>query len=135
MTVLLDTHAAMWSLDDVLSLEAKAAANEAAERGELLLSPVSAWEIGILVSKKRISLAVPVADYVRRLFFESGVTIATFTPEIALASTLLPGAFHRDPADRILVATASAYGAKLMTRDKAIHAYAKKTKHIRCIAC
>jgi len=56
-------------------------------------------------------------------------------PAIAVAATDLPGAFHADPADRILIATAAEYGAQLVTRDKHIREYARVTKHLRCIAC
>jgi len=134
-TILLDTHAAMWSVDALLPRQAQAAVDLAAANNELLISPITAWEIGMLVSKKRLQLEVSTDEYVRRLFGAPSLLVANLTAEIAVASTLLPGTFHADPADRFLIATAAAYGAELMTRDKKIHDYAKKTRHIRCIAC
>jgi PIN domain nuclease of toxin-antitoxin system len=125
----------MWSIDGMLPRHAEALVDAAAASGKLLLSPVSAWEIGTLVSKKRLRLNVAAGEYVHQLFVGTSAAIATLTPNIALASTMLPGDCHNDPMDRLLIATAAAYGAALMTRDKAIQAYAKKTKHIRCIAC
>lgn len=133
--ILLDTHAAMWSAAHALADETQTIIDEAAGRGELLLSPITAWEIGMLFAKGRIRLAVPLEEYIRRLFVESDITLALLTPKIAMDSTMLPGTFHQDPADRMIVATAAAYGAILMTRDKAIHTYAKRTKRIQCIAC
>jgi len=133
--ILLDTHASLWITDGTLPPTVTKTIEDAAEREELLLSPITAWEIGVLVSKGRLSLAQSVGEYVRRLFGHPGFVTAALTPAIAAAATTLPGRFHADPADRILIATAAAYGAQLVTRDKAIHDYAKVTKHIRCIAC
>ena len=133
--ILLDTHVAMWTVAGELGRAAAEVVKGAATRGDLLISPISAWEIGLLASKQRIELIAPVGAYIRTLFSQPGVVTATLTPEIAVMSSCLPGTFHADPADRLLIATAAAYGAQLLTRDKAILAYAKATKHIRCIAC
>lgn len=133
-TILLDTHAAIWSARGELPDRFNRVVAEAAERRALLLSPITAWEIGILVSKKRLKLDAPIEEYVNELFAPN-IVVAAFSPMVALKSTTLPGVFHSDPADRVLVATAAAYGAHLMTRDKAILDYAKRTKHIQCIAC
>ncbi|MEO6990589.1 MAG: type II toxin-antitoxin system VapC family toxin [Candidatus Baltobacteraceae bacterium] len=111
------------------------AVDAAAARGELLLSPITAWEIGMLVQKGRLTLATPAPDYVRALFGIPGVVTAALTPAIAVAATNLPGRLHADPADRILVATAAAFEARLVTRDSRLHAYARETKYIRCLAC
>jgi PIN domain nuclease of toxin-antitoxin system len=133
--ILLDTHAALWAASKSLAPEVKATVSAAAERGELLISPISAWEIGVLVRKGRIRLLVPVEEYVRSLFRLTGVVTAQLSPVIALAATTLPGAFHADPADRLLVATAAEYGARFVTRDKKIHAYARATNYLKCLAC
>lgn len=108
---------------------------DAAEREELLLSPITAWEIGMLANRGRIRLDEPAHTYVRDLFVQRGLVVAPITPAIAVAAGELPRTFHGDPADRILIATAAAYGAQLVTRDKAIHEYAKGSKAIRCLAC
>ncbi len=133
--ILLDTHAAVWAADGLLKGEVAALVESAAERDELLLSPITAWEIGLLVRKKRLSLSSTVEDYVRTLFGQPGVVLAGLTPLIAVAATALPQSLLADPADRILIATAAAYGARFVTRDREIRAYAKSTVHIRCIAC
>lgn len=132
--ILLDTHIAVWSANGSLTSAAARTIDAAATRGELLLSPISAWEVGMLVARGRLVLAHAVDDYVRGLFGQAGVVTAALTPAIAAAAALLPAAFPGDPADRMIVATAVAYGAQLVTRDKAIRAYAKATRTLRCIA-
>ena len=134
-TILLDTHAALWSAADKLSPAHQTLILIAGERDCLLMSPVSAWEIGMLVAKGRLRLPVAAADFVNDLFAGTNVTLAALTAEIAFAATTLPGNPHGDPMDRMLIATAAAYDAELMTRDRRIIEYAKKTKYIRCIAC
>jgi PIN domain nuclease of toxin-antitoxin system len=133
--ILLDTHAAIWSAERELSRETQRAIDDAAAHGSLLLSPVSAWEIGMLHTKGRLQVMVPIAEYVRSLFQKANAGIAELTADIALAATTLPGDPHGDPMDRMLIATAAAYGAEFMTHDAQIHAYAKRTKYVRCIAC
>jgi PIN domain nuclease of toxin-antitoxin system len=133
--ILLDTHAAVWAADGRLRAEAATLVEGAAENDELLLSPITAWEIGLLVKKKRLTLASNVEDYVRSLFGQPGVVFAALTPLISVAATVLPETLRADPADRLLIATAAAYGARFVTRDREIRAFARSTGHIRCIAC
>ncbi len=89
----------------------------------------------MLVGKGRLSLAVSTEAYVREMFALSGVVTAAISPTIAVEAAMLPHPMHADPADRILAATAIAYGASLMTRDRRLHAYARAAKTLRCIAC
>lgn len=133
--ILLDTHAAIWAASGTLPKAVARSIDAASERGELLISPITAWEIGVLAQKNRLAFNMPIRDYVRDLFGRPGVVTASLTPMIGLASTMLPGALHGDPADRILVATAAAFGADLVTRDCGLLEYARRTKHIRCIRC
>ena len=89
----------------------------------------------MLVAKGRLQLASGVQDYVRMLFAQKGLIIAALTPAIAGSAAALQGPMHGDPADRILIASAVATGARLMTHDQRIHEFAKSTKHLRCIDC
>lgn len=125
----------MWMAEDRLRREAARQVEEAAARNDLLISPISAWEIGMLVSRRRLFLAMAVEEYVRVLFSHPGVVVAALTPSVALSAAMLPRKTIADPADRILIATAAAYGAHLVTRDRKIHDYAKVTAQLRCIAC
>ncbi|MBV8197779.1 MAG: type II toxin-antitoxin system VapC family toxin [Candidatus Eremiobacteraeota bacterium] len=133
--ILLDTHAAIWAAGHSLKTDARRVVDDAAGRGELLISPISAWEIGMLTRRGKISLTFALEEYVRVLFSQPGVVVAALTPFVALAAATLAEKAIRDPADRILIATATAYGAQLMTRDKKIHAYAKATGALRCLPC
>lgn len=133
--ILLDTHVALWSLFGNLPPATVKVVDAAASRDELLLSPISAWEIGMLVERRRIVLGPPLQEFIRSLFERAGVVTATLTPAIAAHAGALPPTFHGDPADRILVATAAAYGARLATRDRRILDYAKASKSFHCIAC
>lgn len=133
--ILLDTHVAMWLVEGALSRKTTMVLEKAAQSEELLLSPISAWELGMLVRKQRVAVENSIDDYVHALYSRPGVLTATLTPAIAVASTLLSDAVGRDPADRILIATAEAYRARLMTRDARIQQFAKATGRIACLAC
>jgi PIN domain nuclease of toxin-antitoxin system len=125
----------MWMAEDRLRREPARQVEEAAARNELLISPISAWEIGMLISRRRLFLAMAAEEYIRVLFSQPGVVVAALTPSVALAAAMIPNKPIADPADRILIATATAYGAHLVTRDRKIHDYAKATARLRCIAC
>ena len=113
--ILLDTHAALWAFDGKLEPEtARVVVEGAASHGELMISPITAWEIGMLVKKRRLSLALTVEDFVRALFALPGVILAALTPTIAVAAAALPDEVAADPADRFLIATAAAYGARFV---------------------
>lgn len=116
--ILLDTCAALL----IERAELKAAAEEEIERSSragaaVMISPITAWELGMLVSKGRLSLSMPPDQWFNALL-ESGVTLAAMPPEMLIASSFLPGSPLRDPADRIIVATARMYGFRLATRDR-----------------
>ncbi len=106
----------------------------AQKAGALYLSPVSAWEIGVLAQRGKVTLAVSAETYVSRAFSRPGVRIAALTPEIAVRASFLAGQFHADPADRMLVATAILMGLKLVTRDREILRYAS-SGHLPALAC
>lgn len=133
--ILLDTHAAILSAAGILPKRTASMVEQAAEREQLLLSPITAWEIAMLALKQRINLTLPANDFVRALFAQRGLVTAGLTPLIAAAAASLPSPFPKDPADRMIFATAQAYGADLVTNDKAMSAYAERTKTVRCIAC
>ena len=125
MRLLLDTHVLIWLINGeaALSREAKLAIDDASVNQETLVSVVCFWEIGMLQLKRRIRLAGSVLDWTRDAVNRPGITVAPLTPEIAAASSFLPGRFHADPADRMIVATARETGATLLTRDRRILRY------------
>jgi PIN domain nuclease of toxin-antitoxin system len=134
--ILLDTHAAYWTANgEPIHDAAIAALDEAHDRGwPVLVSPITAWEIGLLVARNRISLALSPTDWFSRLLETSGITLAAMQPGVLIASSFLPGEPPRDPADRILAATARGGGHRLVTRDRALLSYAE-AGHIRAVRC
>ncbi len=78
----------------------------------------------MLVRKGRLVLSLDVHTWVRRTL-ASDLRVAPLTPDIALDGGFLPGTATGDPADRIIIATARALGARLVTRDAAILAYGR----------
>ena len=122
--LLLDTCALLWTVNrDPLRADARKAISRAASGGSLYLSPVSAWEIGLLVRRGRLELGISAETYIERAFRLPGVRIAALTPEIAVRSSYLPGNLHEDPVDRMLVSTAIIMGLKLVTRDQRLLDY------------
>jgi PIN domain nuclease of toxin-antitoxin system len=130
--ILLDTHVLFWwATKDTqrLTATAKTAISEESPDGEILLSSISAWEIAWLVSRGRLNLA---ADIGRWLAAFEEIPEFRFIPvdnEIGIEAVNLPGEFHKDPADRIIVATARKFGAPIVTADDKIRGY----RHVRTI--
>ncbi|MGH6944028.1 MAG: type II toxin-antitoxin system VapC family toxin [Geminicoccaceae bacterium] len=102
----------------------------------MLVSPVSAWEIGLLASSPKSGLRfLPTPrDWFARVLRMPGIRLTPLIPEAAIEASFLPGDFHRDPADRLLIATARHLGAALITRDRMLLAYAEQG-HVQVIAC
>jgi PIN domain nuclease of toxin-antitoxin system len=119
----------------VLARAAVDALNETRDTGETtFVSPITAWELGLLVSRGRLQLLVTPQRWFARLFEAPGVRLADMSPDLLIASSFLPGTPPRDPADRIIAATAREYGATLITRDRALLDYGEQG-HLRVVAC
>ncbi len=133
--ILLDTHAALWLADTDRLSEAAIAALDFAQEDDVavLLSPISAWELGLLVSKGRVAITAQPEPWLDALI-DDGLGWAPLTPHVLVSASFLPGNLHGDPADRILAATARAFDYRLMTRDRALLAYAA-AGHLKAIAC
>jgi PIN domain nuclease of toxin-antitoxin system len=133
---LLDTCAAIWlSEAQSLSGQATIALEEAYDSGaSVYVSPITAWEIGLLVSRGRLSILVRPQLWFRQLFDVLNFRLADMSPELLIASSFLPGSPPRDPADRIMAATAREYGYVLLTRDRPLLDYAARG-HIQALAC
>ncbi len=123
--LLLDTHAAIWITEDQPLASVAVEAIDAAYRAEstVFVSAITAWEVGLLVSRSRLSLVAKPERWFQRLLAIPGVRLADLTPDILIASSFLPGEPPRDPADRIILATARDLGATLITRDRLLLKY------------
>ena len=92
--------------------------------GGVLISPVSAWEIGLLSAKNAFPFSPDPKSWFQLFLAYPGVRLTPLTPEIAIESSFLPP-LHADPADRLLIATARAVQVPIVTRDRRILAYAR----------
>jgi PIN domain nuclease of toxin-antitoxin system len=84
---------------------------------------ISCWEVAMLAERGRLTLPVPVDHWLWIALHYPGVSLLPLLPEVSVESTRLPGTFHRDPADQIIVATSRIYGCPLVTMDQRIRAY------------
>ena len=125
--LLLDTHSLVWSMNNnpKLGSQAKEAIRLAYREKCALVSAITPWEIGLLVSKGRLTLERDVLVWIRAALDVPGMRLVPLSAEIAVASTRLPWEMHADPADRILVATARHLGATLVTADGALLEFAR----------
>ena len=89
----------------------------------LAVSAISCWEVGQKVEQGKLSLQLPLDEWFAAATSHPTIRMIDLSPAIALASTRLPGEFHKDPADRMIVATARALDLVLMTADEKILNY------------
>lgn len=122
MKALLDTHVLLWWLarDARLSRPQAEVLERADPEAPLLVADISLWEIATLGSLGRLEFQLPLRDWLEQAVAPPLVQLVSITPAIAAEVASLPDSFHRDPADRILVASARVLGATLLTRDRRI---------------
>ena len=124
--IVLDTDALIWwvSGDDQLSARARQSIEkELAEGGQVVVSAITAWEIAMLVARDRLALTMDIDDWLNTVESIEGVSFTPVERDVAVQSVRLPGEFHPDPADRMIVALARHYAVPLVTADAKIHAY------------
>lgn len=123
--LLLDTHVFIWLINDTgdLTRDVRQIVDRAAANRRVVVSVIAIWEIATLVRKDRLQLGNPTREWVGRALSHPGLAVHPLTPEIAVGSNELPRGIHGDPADRIMIATARALDATLVTRDKTILDY------------
>lgn len=120
--VLLDTHVLVWLVNGDAQLSRRAR-KRIASASQVWVSAITPWEIGMLVSKRRLVLAKDAFEWVAEALALPGIRLAALEPAIALASTRLPGDMHGDPADCMLAATARHLDVVLVTADEKLLAY------------
>ena len=107
----------------------------ASEEGETTyISPISAWEIGMLTAKGRLQLLIRPERWFANLFDAPNVRPAEMSSDLLIASSYLPGKPPNDPTDRIIAATARELGATLITRDRALLSYGAQG-HMSVVEC
>jgi len=136
----LDTCAVIWLANgDPLASSAMAAILHAGSRDGIFVSPISAWEVGLLSRPKTgRNLAVRFMPdpktWFARIMAGPGIREASLTPEIAIDASFLPGELHGDPGDRLIVTSARHLCVPIVTRDRSIIAYGRDG-HVQVIPC
>ncbi len=122
--IVLDTHSWIWHVqgDKRLTTDYAKVIRQYESIG-LGVSAISLWEIAKAVELGRLLLPVPIEDWFLIALAYPGITLLPLTPQIVIESTQLPGTFHKDPADQIIVATARVYNFPLVTFDAKILNY------------
>jgi PIN domain nuclease of toxin-antitoxin system len=132
--LLLDTCAAILLVRKQLNPSAREAVQDAGRNlVAVYVSPITAWELGRLVSRGRLVINMSPEAWFSRLI-RGGLQLAEMSPEVLIASSFLPSSNLRDPSDRIIAATARTYGYRLMTRDRPLLEYSA-SGHLSAIAC
>jgi PIN domain nuclease of toxin-antitoxin system len=129
--IVLDTHALVWWAGggDELSAAARAAIERESSEGQIIVSAISAWEIAMLVEREKLVLTMDVENWLGTVAEIEAVCFYPVDVDVSIKSVQLPGEFHKDPADRMIVATARKLAAPLVTKDEKIRAY----QHVRTI--
>ncbi|MFN2266709.1 MAG: type II toxin-antitoxin system VapC family toxin [Desulfonatronovibrio sp.] len=123
--IILDTHVWLWWLHNpnMLSNAASQRIKKEEKLGGIRVSAISVWEIAVKVQIKKLTLPMDIEAWYSSASSYPGLTIEPLDPSDAIESTRLPGSFHKDPADRIIVAFSRRYGTPLVTRDQKILDY------------
>jgi len=133
--LLLETCALIYAVEGAMTLPGAAAMTRAAEEGvEVVVSPWSAWEIGMLAAKGRLALSMNPLRWFERATTGFHIGLAPLTPSLLVAASFLPGVPPGDPADRVIISTARELGLTLLTRDRALLAYGE-AGHLKVLPC
>ena len=122
--IILDTHVWVWwalGLPNLREVQRRAIAEN--ENDRIGICTFSCWEVAKLVQGNELRLPVELTEWFDTSLKYPGVALLDMTPEIAIESNRLPGDFHRDPADQIIVATARIHRCPLVSSDEKIRRY------------
>ena len=134
--LLWDTCTAIWIYEKAQLSQAALQAMSAAHRDGVpsYISPITAWEVGMLTSRGRLQLLIRPERWFSNLFEVPGVRLADMSADVLIAASYLPGKPPKDPTDRIIAATARELGATLITRDRALLDYGAQG-HVAVLEC
>ncbi len=118
--IVLDTHVLLWTASDPdrLSKRAREVIRKGREEAEIAIATITLWEVAWLAQNGRVVVTTGVESFVRETV--ARVILRPMTPEIAALGVRLPEPFPRDPADRLIAATAMVEGSVLVTADSRI---------------
>ena len=122
--VVLDTHAWWWTVSEPGQLSRKARQVISKTHPEQrAIASISIWEFAMMVTRDRIQLSISPEEWLDYSVNNTGISVLELSPKIVLESCNLPGNFHKDPADRIITATARISRSQLVTKDQKIIDY------------
>ena len=122
--ILLDTHTWWWALSEPEDLSPLARQHiEQTPFGQRCIASISLWEFAMMAQRGRIQLTISPQEWLNYALQQAKTRVLLLSAEIALDSCNLPGEFHKDPADRLIVATARSYDIDLVTKDQKIRDY------------
>ena len=123
--IILDTNALIWwsTAPEKLSKKARKTIDESIKKEYIFISSISIWEVYLLVKKDKVELLLDIDSWLEKLEYLPFVKFIPVDNRIATHSVNLPDFEYKDPADRIIIATALNLGAKLVTSDKRILNY------------
>jgi len=120
--ITLDTHSWLWWVTEPAYLS-DAAMNAIADADVLCIPAIVCWEMARLVDRGRIQLALEITEWLHRALSDPRARLIALSPEIAVQANAFGDTLHRDPADRLIVATAMELSAPLITKDAHIQAF------------
>jgi PIN domain nuclease of toxin-antitoxin system len=134
--LLWDTCAVVWIYDQAKIAQSALDLINGAYRDGVpsYVSPITAWEVGMLASRGRLRLLISPGKWFAKVCETPGVRLADMSPDLLISSSFLPGKPPRDPADRIIAASARDLGATLITRDRALLDYGEQG-HVAVLEC
>jgi PIN domain nuclease of toxin-antitoxin system len=123
--IILDTHVLVWLTSDPekLSSNAKREVQKWKKKGEIYVSSISVWEVAFLVKMNKLEFSIGLENWLKEVEDTPSIRFVSVDNKIVVDSIFLPGAFHKDPADRIIVATARSLNAEIITKDIKIRNY------------
>jgi PIN domain nuclease of toxin-antitoxin system len=134
--VVLDTHVWIWAVEGMterLHPKALTVIEQAARTSTLAVSAISVWELAMLVKRGRLRLTTAVSSWIEASLRPPGVRIIPVGAGLALDSVQLPDFdHHKDPADRLIIATARKHGT-LLTCDESLLEWSGAHKHVRAV--
>ena len=120
--ILLDTHVWWWCLSEPENLS-DTALKTIEQTAQRAIASISIWEFAMMASRNKIELKITPNQWLSHALDKTGLQVIELSPEVAVDSCDLPGKFHSDPADRIIVATARIHQLTLLTKDRKILEY------------
>jgi len=127
--LLLDTHVWVWSQEHPERLGRRTRKLLVSPEHDNCVCPISTLEIARLLAVGEVALSMPLRAWVDQSLEELAAEPVRITHDVALEAYALPGEFHKDPADRLLVAAARCHGLTIVSADDRILAYPEVRSH------